>query len=238
MGSPVGINPPLNSISFLCPNILLPIAYYLSIMVLFEVEQKFLWTKETLNMLHKVSSSPSPSLPFKAETFRYSTFRDTYYDSHQKLASNGLWVRKRQLPQGAVTWEAKKSHGPNNTLNNTTFEESEDVNTILQWVRASLPNAPDSSRNFGLKECADFTTFRQTLKVEGTFDVVFDETDFGHRVGEVEVMAKDADKAHAKIDAFMRNHGEIFDTRTKPKGKLTAYFEKFGFPEQEAGFKP
>ena len=208
-------------------------------MVLFEVEQKFIWTKETLNMLRRASSSPSLKLPFKAETLKYLTFRDTYYDSHQKLSSNGLWVRKRQVPLGAVTWEAKKSHGPNNTLNNTTFEESEDVNTILQWVRSSVPNAPDSSGNFGLKECADFMTFRQTLRVDGTFDIVFDETDFGHRVGEVELMAEDAEQAHAEINTFMRKHGDIFDTKTKPKGKLTAYFEKFGFPDgAEAGSKP
>lgn len=45
-------------------------------------------------------------------------------------------------------------------------------------------------------------------------------------------MAEDAEKAHKDIDAFMKEYAWFFDT-TKPKGKLTAYFEKFGLPEED-----
>lgn len=61
--------------------------------------------------------------------------------------------------------------------------------------------------------------------------MVLDTTDFGHRVGEVEMMAEDADNAHANIDAFLKEYAWFFDTTTQPKGKLTAYFEKFGYPQ-------
>ena len=36
--------------------------------------------------------------------------------------------------------------------------------------------------------------------------------------------------AHLDIDAFMRRYAWICTQEKKPKGKLTAYFEKFGYP--------
>ena len=65
------------------------------------------------------------------------------------------------------------------------------------------------------------------------FSVVLDVTDFGHEVGEVEVMAEEggAEKAHGEIESFLKRYPWFFDTRS-PKGKLTAYFDVFGYPKE------
>ena len=66
------------------------------------------------------------------------------------------------------------------------------------------------------------------------FSVVLDVTDFGHEVGEVEVMVEEAgaEKAHGAIEGFLKRYPWFFDTG-RPKGKLTAYFEMFGYPKEE-----
>ena len=79
---------------------------------------------------------------------------------------------------------------------------------------------------------AEFVTTRVSFLADDRFTVVLDATDFGHTVGEVELMAEDAEKAHADIDAFLKEYAWFFDT-SNPKGKLTAYFDKFGYPKWE-----
>ena len=66
------------------------------------------------------------------------------------------------------------------------------------------------------------------------FSVVLDVTDFGHEVGEVEVMAEEAhaDKAHGEIETFLKRYPWFFDTRG-PRGKWTAYFDMVGYPKEE-----
>ena len=86
--------------------------------------------------------------------------------------------------------------------------------------------------NFGLDAMAGFETHRLTLLADGKFTVVLDFTDFGHVVGEVELMAEDAERAHGDVEAFLKEYAWFFDT-VNPKGKLTAYFEKFGYPRWE-----
>lgn len=46
-------------------------------------------------------------------------------------------------------------------------------------------------------------------------------------------MAEDTVKAHKDIDTFMEKYSWFFD-RGKPKSKLTAYFEKFGYPKEDS----
>jgi hypothetical protein len=53
-----------------------------------------------------------------------------------------------------------------------------------------------------------------------------DETSFGHSVGEVELMHDNAAEAHREIDAFLDKYSWFFG-KDAPKGKLTAFFEKF-----------
>jgi thiamine-triphosphatase len=120
---------------------------------------------------------------------------------------------------------------------------------------AAATAAAAQSNNFNLHPIADFTTFRQTFLADKRFQVVLDETCFGHRVGEVEILAEPGMERHAQkeIDRFMRRYCWFFLSSSssslssssssskedgksresddgedgKVKGKLTAYFEKF-----------
>ena len=119
------------------------------------------------------------------------------------------------------------------TILRSTFSETKDRNQIRELVRTHFPDpSRDFHNQFGLGVMAEFKTHRLTYLADGKFTVVLDCTDFGHSVGEVELMAEDAEKAHKDIDAFFEEYAWFFDT-SKPKGKLTAYFEKFGLPKWE-----
>ncbi len=206
-------------------------------MVLLEVEQKFYWTGANFIWLQRNLGRP----PFKSmANTKGETFQDTYYDSRQRLSSSGLWVRKREypgsvslgMPYGTVKWEAKQMKHGGSRLR-STFEETKDPNKILNMVHKIVPGYLGSCNNFGLDELCRFKTSRYSFLADNKFTVVLDNTDFGHQVGEVELLAEDADKAHRDIDAFLMKYAWFFDT-TKPKGKLTAYFEEFGYPEEKS----
>lgn len=78
----------------------------------------------------------------------------------------------------------------------------------------------------------EFKTYKFTFLRYEKSTIVLDITDFGYKVGEVELMAKDAEKTYRDIEESFREYAWFFDTR-KPKGKLTVYFEKFGGPKWE-----
>ena len=212
-------------------------------MRLLEVEHKFAWTQAKLKLLHLGTGQP----PFKKLTdINIETLRDTYYDKNNKLSSTGLWLRKRKhiasphhklplrgtLMPGAISWQAKQGKKHNSYLR-STFEETEDMSQILGMVRAHFPKCPGHKENFGLDVVADFETFRHTFLANDYFTIVLDDSNFDHQVGEVELLARPEDvaKAHAEIDDFVKEYTWFFDT-TNPKGKLTAYFEKFGYPKE------
>ena len=207
-------------------------------MPLLEIEQKFSFTLANLATLTRKSGVP----PFKdVGDLHMQSFHDTYYDHQNVLSNAGLWLRKRHRlqdadhPNGAPggstpEWEAKQSLQGGSYLR-STFAETTDRSQILELVRSHFPRSRHGFEDdFGMDAIAGFETTRATLLVDGKFTLALDVTDFGHRVGEVELMAEDAGKAHADIDAFLEEYASFFDT-AKPKGKLTAYFEKFGYPK-------
>lgn len=102
-------------------------------------------------------------------------------------------------------------------------------------MRAHFPADPRRGlhNDFGLDAIADFETYRYAFLADGKFTVVLDKTSFGHQVGEVEVLAEDAEGAHAEIDTFCEMYRWFID-REGVKGKLTAYFERYGFPKDGA----
>jgi hypothetical protein len=57
---------------------------------------------------------------------------------------------------------------------------------------------------------------------------MLDETDFEHSIGEAELEAEDVVEAHREINAFLDKYPWFFQ-KERPKGKLTAYFERFPF---------
>ena len=204
-------------------------------MKLLEVERKFTWNSASLPILMSNGGRP----PFSSQpTIQSKIFRDTYYDQGNKLSSTGLWVRKRlryhPYKQGdnstTCTWEAKQSM-PGSSFVRSTYDETQDPSRILQMIRNRIPMCPGPGESFGLEETCRFKTYRRSFLADGKFTVVLDETDFGHAAGEVELLAEDADKAHADIDVFLARYKWLFDC-SKPKGKLTAYFEKYPQPSQ------
>ena len=203
-------------------------------MVLLEVEQKFSWSLSKLTLLAFNKGYP----PFKSLIPKKTEyFTDTYFDSGNRLSDTGLWVRKRldqvgkncTAPQDISSWEAKQS-ATGTSHNRSVFNEVQDTREISRMIEARFPKCLGPEHNFGLDEMCKFQTMRHTFLADGKFTVVLDATDFDHQVGEVELLAEDADKAHADIDAFMNQYAWVFDT-SNPTGKLTAYFEKFGYPK-------
>ena len=210
-------------------------------MPLLEIEQKFSFALANIKTLLRKGGFP----PLKTlDDIHTQAFSDIYYDSQFKLSNAGLWLRKRHRhphpsypgsmpPESTVEWEAKQRKH-NGTILRSTFLETNGRNQIRELVRAhfSDPSRRDFHNQFGLDVMAGFKTQRIAFLADGRFTVVLDWTDFGHWVGEVELMAEDAESAHGDIDKFFEEYAWFFD-RKEPKGKLTAYFEKFGLPKWE-----
>ncbi|KAG8529802.1 uncharacterized protein KY384_005283 [Bacidia gigantensis] len=198
-------------------------------MKLLEIERKFTWNPASLNILLSNGGQP----PFSSRpTIQSKIFRDTYYDLDNRLSSKGLWVRKRfynphKQDDRSKTgmWEAKQSM-PGSSFVRSTYDETQDPIRIWQMVKNCVPKCAGPNESFGLEETCRFVTHRRSFLADGKFIVVLDETDFGHSAGEVELLAEDANKAHADIDVFLARYAWLFDC-SKPKGKLTAYFEKY-----------
>ena len=89
------------------------------------------------------------------------------------------------------------------------------------------------SECFELNQQCQFQTSQHTFIADKKFTVILNSINFEHSVGEVKLLAEDADKAHADIDAFLNQYAWFFD-RSKLKGKLTTYFEKFETSQQKA----
>ena len=186
-------------------------------MVLLEVEQKFSFYLNRVPQFKANQGSP----PFRSlQRRRPHAFEDVYYDSADVLSTKGIYLRRRN-----GVWQAKKR--VSGDYNRSTFEEFTDIWEIYRLVKRHFPKAPDAKRNFGLERLCQFVTTRQNFIADDLFRIVLDETNFGHSVGEVEILTeKDGDEAHGKIDAFMTRYSWFFN-KDKPKGKLTAYFDKF-----------
>ena len=199
-------------------------------MVLLEVERKFTWKLANLKPLLSNSGHPRFSL---IQEGRATSFREVYYDCDDKLSHKGLWVRERTCFKPSVSaseaistmWEAKQATSQS-SFTHSACEEVNDTCRIQQMINEHIPGHHSSQCNFGLKPTCDFETFRRTFLADNRFTIVLDQTDFGHSIGEVELLAQDAKKAHEEMEAFLNRYKWFFDC-SRPKGKLTAYFERF-----------
>lgn len=159
---------------------------------LIEVERKFKFDAKTReNFCANVGMPKFKDL----RKLGHSQFEDTYFDHDNVLTSKGIWVRKRD-----GKWEAKVriNHQtvPLETSSvNSQFQELSDPVDIARVVHSIFPldNTTEStlalspSTRFGPSPMARFITYREAGEVDGKFNVVFDTTDFGHTVGEVEL---------------------------------------------------
>ncbi|KAL8713103.1 MAG: hypothetical protein Q9225_006823 [Loekoesia sp. 1 TL-2023] len=184
---------------------------------LLEVESKFLFEPSMVATLKSNGGGP----PFKRlEILDKHTFRDTYYDHQDILSRNGIWLRLRK-DRGSADLEAKVRISGD--FARSTFDEVTDRKVIADLIRPHLPQFNEEKEHFGLEVLADFATMRQEFRADDKFVIALDCTDFGHSVGEVELMAVDEGTAHQEIDAFMAQYPWFFK-KGKAEGKLAAYF--------------
>ncbi|KAE8357818.1 CYTH-like domain-containing protein [Aspergillus caelatus] len=189
-------------------------------MVLLEVEQKFSFNPLLRNVFRLNKGSPAFLSLASRGTQRFS---DAYFDRGNIFSNNGIWIRKRE---GA--WELKRRVA--GSFTRTAFEEINDYSRIQKIVGQFLPDTLEKKGdNLGLDVICQFTTTRESFLADDKFSVMLDSTDFGHAVGEIELAHENAQEAHRDIDVFMKKYAWFFDN-SRPKGKLTAYFEKFGDP--------
>ncbi|MCJ1320652.1 hypothetical protein MMC15_005992 [Xylographa vitiligo] len=189
-----------------------------------EVERKFACNPHTTSIIHANSGFPQlPNLTFKGQ----HTFEDIYYDLNQVCFLHGTWIRKRN-----GTWQAKIRRGGDFT--NSQFDEIDGAEDVSALLRKLHVNVSIEAENFGLGELARFVTRRDAWKVADVYEVVVDNTDFGHSVGEVELQQllepdnRDNGTISVQMDArikdFMLKHSWAFPSG-KVVGKLSAYFE-------------
>jgi thiamine-triphosphatase len=192
-----------------------------------------------------------------------ATFKDIYYDNGLgSLRGQHIWLRQRN-----ERWEAKfkaggdytnsrftevyggeriaaefarqgiklsSKKGNNHRNNPSSFDQEFDLDP-----RIFSKVLPAQLRVFELTPIAEITTTRSSWTADRCFKIVVDETDFGHRVGEVELEleheyrgAGDAavvseelmDQMDNRIEEFMAKYAWAFPTGDH-KGKLSAYFE-------------
>ncbi|KAL8644516.1 MAG: hypothetical protein Q9210_007214, partial [Variospora velana] len=174
---------------------------------LLEVESKFLFNPSLVPTLLANGGTPA----FKRlESLGTHKFTDTYFDSQDTLSKNGIWLRQRTAPNNnnnnnnssaATILEAKVRISGD--FARSTFDEITDPHTIAGLIRPHLPQFSAEKQHCGLEVLAEFMTTRQDFRADGKFAVVLDCTDFGHSVGEVELMAEDEGAAHREIENFM-----------------------------------
>ncbi len=193
-------------------------------MRVYEIEQKFVFNPALLGRFRVNHGTPRfRSLAHQ----RTESFLDEYFDSANRLARSGLWIRKRD-----GSWEAKHRQGGD--FVRSSFYETSKVDEIKKLVATCMGARHDAGpeTNFGLKNICRYRTTRETFLADERFSIMLDSTDFGHWVGEVELQTQHTATALSDIDTFMQKYSWFFANDTSPKGKMTAYFERFGFPSE------
>lgn len=172
------------------------------------------------------------------------------------LFKQDIWLRARISyrecnDKPRTSWQAKIRRG--GTYTNSAFEEVEGsqavqhvVQQFISDVKIPMESVLDkmkldkdivggarstaSSSILGLDTVARFVTHRQRWRLDNDFEVCVDETDFGHVVGEVELVQ----------ELEHHNQKELEIQREEAKGRLEANIQNFldkyawAFPKQEA----
>lgn len=176
-------------------------------------------------------------------------FTDLYLDDHGHLMNRGIYVRLRDGEYEAKIAFSANHDGPTanqyNMAKTTTMKEIKGKQAVQEYISEHVK----IESGFWRKKCrsvtieelekvAGFVTEREAWLADNEFLVVMDQTCFGHKVGEVEYageveLKSDGDKeeqvkvAEEKMAAFMEKYAWAFE-QGKAKGKLTAYFDKYG----------
>lgn len=165
-----------------------------------EVERKFLATPLSITYLRTNSlRKPDRSLFTHHEYLGRRKTHDVYFDLPDgHFFSKGIYVRKRD-----GIWEAKIRSGGD--FLNSAFVEVEGLEGVREVVEGELgvlkkggeeEEGSYDDKGLGgeivledvLNPCAEFVTERESWLIERKFKVDVDTTDFGHVVGEVELV--------------------------------------------------
>ncbi|MFN0065269.1 MAG: CYTH domain-containing protein [Chlamydiales bacterium] len=134
-----------------------------------------------------------------------STFTDVYYDTKDySYTRQNIWLRKRD-----GVYELKRR------LKTEVYEEITQMEEIEKIV--------------DLEKVHPFATFATTRERYKLFNVTvdLDLTDFGHEVGEIEILVEkesEVPKAEKKLDSMLAQFG--IDSTKKPQKKIAAYLER------------
>lgn len=184
---------------------------------LLEVESKFGFKPSLVTTLQTNGGTPA----FKRlEALGTHKFTDTYFEYQDVLSKNGIWLRQRTDSRSTVLEAKVRISGD---FARSTFDEITDRKVIAEIIRPHFPPFDEEKEQFGLEVLAQFATTRQEFRADDKFAIVLDHTDFGHSIGEVELMAEDEQIAHQEIDGFMARYPWFFE-KGKTEGKLAAYF--------------
>ena len=181
------------------------------------------------------------------------SFTDVYYDNHlanYPLTSNDIWLRQRD-----DKWECKTP--VNLTASMDSYDELKDINAIKEFLDKELnkyqeikklshqsSNIPYEYKgfkeflfnNYNLTPFCTISTQRHSYLLNKTFTMDLDTADFGHTVGEIELIVESQDKiqdAEKRIALFMKEHDWFFETEGVVMGKLTAYISRFNQKQWE-----
>ncbi|KAM7311466.1 putative thiamine-triphosphatase [Ixodes scapularis] len=157
-------------------------------------------------------------------------FTDRYYDTQDNvLALNDHWLRIRG---GASDhWELKyRKHNdtPSNDSAVTIYNEETGEANILTIVKKLLPERSPVGEAVTLKdfvsegllrEFACIQTWRSSYKTSGRSVVDLDQTDWGYRVAEIEVLLQEADCDAQGKDAMEKATEEISRLAAQLDGK-------------------
>uniref|UniRef100_A0A1A8E530 Thiamine triphosphatase n=1 Tax=Nothobranchius kadleci TaxID=1051664 RepID=A0A1A8E530_NOTKA len=210
-----------------------------------EVERKFLFSDDTLKTLESIGVCVGEH-----------QFHDQYYDTPEsELTLRDMWLRKRK-----GCWELKcptstSSSGREELSGEqsvaavlcTCYKEINNLPEIYQRVREVLkeagkdgeleetPSQGDDSwlSRLNLACFAEYTTTRRSFTLrEGGVQIDLDQADFGHHVGELEVLVPeggDVQSAQEKITETALKLGLTGDKQVE--GKMNVFLKRYR-PEQ------
>ena len=168
-----------------------------------EVEKKFIPTEENLKIL-------LTDAEFLGEVTNHDICYD--YPDWRLLKAGDIVLRARN---GNFELKIKKSQGVNT--------EIEDRSEIEKYFNTS---DLEEFINKNLIIAIEYKTTRKKYK-KGDFNLDIDETDFGYKVGEIELMVvqeEDVKEAEEKIQEFASKNNLLIE---KGLSKKKAYLKKF-----------
>ncbi|XP_019636882.1 PREDICTED: thiamine-triphosphatase-like isoform X1 [Branchiostoma belcheri] len=184
-----------------------------------EVERKFSFSEGSEEKLRKAG----------AVCKEESSFHDVYFDTEEfVLTLADHWLRKRE-----GRWELKCPPASRDRASLVEqYVELQHEADILKQLAAILNvragSVDELVRRASCEPFCNFQTDRKTYTLEGGFKIDLDQTDFGFRVGEIELICQkqdDVPEALRKIDALAEKLG--FVSKTKIPGKMSAFLKTF-----------